>query len=84
MTDHVGKRRLVTVTGRRECDHIIGMLEASFPQYGETDRLVRDGEEASIYFSSCPLCGHSLPYHIFHDKAKDNVGQGNQFLSQRV
>jgi hypothetical protein len=42
-----------------ECDHLVGLRVASFPQYGETDRLVRSSEklEPDDPFNYCPVCG---------------------------
>jgi hypothetical protein len=42
-----------------ECDHIVGVRAASFPQHGEVDRLVRISEKIAVdeSFNYCPLCG---------------------------
>lgn len=63
-----------------QCNHIIGFLLCDFPQYGETDRLIRatEGSGATEPFNYCPLCGEMLvtgttnPDKALYAQAMDN------------
>lgn len=51
------------MTGQREeCEHIVGFMQADFPEHGEVDHLVliNDLHLASLPFHFCPLCGIGL------------------------
>ena len=49
-----------TVTG--QCDHIVGLFLADYPQHGESDRLARQSEGLDVdeIFNYCPSCGVNL------------------------
>lgn len=55
----------VAVTGQIEhkvCDHIVGVVLSSCPEYGGVDRLSRESERADLdeSFGYCPCCGSAL------------------------